>query len=304
MDPLIRRSILIVPAHIPRFVDKAHTRGADAICLDLEDAVPPNRKIEARQALASAIRSAGQSGADIIVRINHPWEIAYLDLDAAVQPGVTGILLPKCEAPEDVYAIDRMIEERERRLGLPPRSIQLSLALETAKGLLRDKEIAAASPRIRTISSGTEDFATDCELELTDDGWELFYAKARLILVARVNNIEPIGLLGRIADYGDLDIFRGSTVRAKRLGYRGANCIHPGQVAILNEVFSPTASELARAQRIVEAGRQAEEQGLGAFGVDGKMADIPTVQRAERLLRRGALIAERNRRSADAAHAA
>ncbi len=292
MEPLIRRSTLIMPVHNPRFVAKAHTCGADAICLDLEDAVPPHMKTEARAALAQAIGIAGKGGAQILVRINHPWELAFLDLDAAVQPGVTGILLPKVEAPEDVYAIDRMIEDRERRKGLAPRSIQLAIALETAKGLLRDKEIAAASPRIRTIASGTEDFATDLELELTDDGWELFYAKARLILVARVNNIEPVGLIGRISDYSDLEVFRNSALRAKRLGYRGANCIHPGQVPILNEVFSPTPSEVQRAQRIVDEVRRAEALGKGAFGVGGQMADIPTVQRAEHLLRRAQLIAQ------------
>ncbi|MBI4192877.1 MAG: CoA ester lyase [Betaproteobacteria bacterium] len=285
-----------MPAHITRFVEKAHTRGADAICLDLEDAVPPHMKAEARAALPSAIRAAGRAGADILVRINRPWDLAFHDLDAAVTAGVKGILLPKVEAPEDVCAIDRLIEDRERRQGLEPGSIQVGIALETAKGLLRDKEIAGSSPRIRTISSGTEDFATDLELELTDEGWELFYAKARLVLVARANNLEPMGLLGRVSDYGDLDVFRKSALRARGLGYRGANCIHPDQVAVLNEVFSPTESELQRAHQVVIKAQQAEAEGKGAFSVDGQMADIPTVERALRLLRRARLIQERKDR--------
>jgi len=297
MNPHIRRSTLIMPAHNQKFVEKAHTRGADAICLDLEDAVPPHMKAEARAALPAAIRSAGRGSSEVMVRINRPWDLVFNDLDAAVAPGVSGILLPKVESPEDVVAIDRLIEDRERRLGIAVGTIRLSIALETAKGLLRDKEIANSSPRIRSISSGTEDFATDLEVELTDEGWELFYAKARLVLVARVANIEPTGLLGRVADYGNLEVYRGSAMRARRLGYRGANCIHPDQVAILNEVFSPTASEVERAQRIVDAGRRAEAEGAGAFGVDGKMADIPTVERAMRLLKRAELIAEKDRRA-------
>lgn len=298
MDPIVRRSTLIMPVHIPRFVAKAHTRGADAICLDLEDSVAPNMKAEARAALPDAVRSAGQRGADILVRINQPWELAFPDLDVAVRPGVMGILLPKVEAPEDVYAIDKLIEDRERRQGLVPGSIQLSVALETAKGLVRDREIAVASKRIRTISSGIEDLATDLEVELTDDAWELFYAKARLVIVARAAGIDPMGLLGRVSDYGNIAAFRESALRARKLGYRGANCIHPDQVAVLNEVFSPSEAQVEHARRIVAAGEAAEKEGKGAFGVDGHMADIPTVERAQRLLRRARLIEERKRKAA------
>ena len=199
-----------------------------------------------------------------------------------------------------MHAIDRLIEERERRHGMAVGSLHMAVALESANALLHDQEIAAASPRIRFISSASEDFATDMEIELTDDGWELFWGKARLVLVARVNNIEATGMIGRVSDYTDLETFRQSALRGKRLGFRGANCIHPDQVKILNEVFTPSAAEVARAQRIVDAGRLAEAQGQGAFGVGGQMADIPTLQRAERLLKRAAVIAARDRRAAQA----
>lgn len=285
-----------MPAHVTRFVAKAHTRGADAICLDLEDSVPPHMKAEARSALPSAIRSAGQAGADIVVRINRSWTLAFDDLDAAVTSGVKGIVVPKVEAPEDVYAIDRLIEDRERRQGLEPGAIQMSVAIETAKGLLRDMEIAGASARIRTLSSANEDLATDLEVELTDEGWELFYSKARLVLVARAHNLEPLGVLGRVSDYSDLDAFRQSALRARRIGYRGASCIHPAQVAVLNEVFSPSESEVQKAREIVAQGELAESEGKGAFSVDGQMADIPTVERARRILRRARLIQERKDR--------
>jgi citrate lyase subunit beta/citryl-CoA lyase len=286
---LVRRSTLILPANVPRFVEKAHTRGADAICLDLEDAVLPGEKDQAREALATAVPQAGQGGADVLVRINRPWELAYRDLDAAVIPGVACIVLPKTDAPEDVYALDRLIEDRELARGLTPGSIQLAVKLESARGLLRADEIAGASSRIATISPGTEDFAADIGVEPTADGWELAYSRARVVVVAAAHRIEPTGLLGRTSDYTDLEGFRRAAERARMLGYRGASCIHPSQVPILNDVFSPSAQDVDAATRVVEQAEGAD----GAFGFDGRMADIATVERARRLLARAAEIRQR-----------
>ena len=286
---LVRRSTLILPANVPRFVEKAHTRGADAICLDLEDSVLPRDKAAARDALAAAVPQAGRGGADVLVRINRPWELAYRDLDAAVIPGVACIVLPKTEAPEDVYALDRLIEDRELARGLTRGSVQLAVKLESARGLLRADEIAGASPRIATISPGTEDFAADLGIEPTADGWELAYSRARVVVVAAAHRIEPTGLLGRTSDFTDLDGFRRAAERARMLGYRGASCIHPSQVPILNEVFSPSAQALDAAARVVEQA----EAAAGAFEFDGRMADIATVERARRLLARAAEIRQR-----------
>jgi citrate lyase subunit beta/citryl-CoA lyase len=288
---LVRRSTLILPANVPRFVEKAHTRGADAICLDLEDAVLPADKAAARAALATAVPQVARGGADVLVRINRPWELAYPDLDAAVMPGVACIVLPKTEWPEDVYAIDRLIEERELARGLRPRSIQLAIKLESARGLLRADELAGASPRIATISPGTEDFAADIGVEPTADGWELAYSRARVIVVAAAHGILPTGLLGRTSDYTDLDGFRRAAERARMLGYRGASCIHPAQVPVLNEVFSPSADAVAAATRVIEQAEAAN--GQGAFEIEGRMADIATVDRARRLLARAEEIRKR-----------
>ena len=287
---LIRRSTLFVPANIPTFVEKAHTRGADAICLDLEDSVLPEKKAEARDALARAIPSVGRDGADVLVRINRQWELAYADLDAAVVPGVTCIVVPKVESPEDIYAIDRLIEEREVRQDMPRRSVQIAVKLETARGLLQDVAIAQASPRVCSLSAGTEDFATDLGVELTEEGWELFYSRARVVVVARAYGLEPLNLLGRTSDYRDLHAFRESALRARRLGFSGASCIHPSQVPVLNEVFSPTSAEIEGAHRLLEEAARAEAAARGAFESGGRMADAPTVERAKRLLARAARI--------------
>jgi citrate lyase subunit beta / citryl-CoA lyase len=286
---LVRRSTLILPANVPRFVEKAHTRGADAICLDLEDAVLPRDKEAAREALATAVPQAGQGGADVLVRINRPWELAYRDLDAAVIPGVACIVLPKTDSAQDVYALDRLIEERELARGIAPGSIQLAAKLESARGLLRADEIAGASARIATISPGTEDFAADLGVEPSAEGWELAYSRAYVVVVAAAHGIEPTALLGRTSDYTDLDGFRRSAERARMLGYRGASCIHPSQVPILNEVFRPTTQEVDAASRVVALAETTQ----GAFGFDGRMADIATVERARRLLARAEEIRQR-----------
>jgi citrate lyase subunit beta / citryl-CoA lyase len=295
---LIRRSTLILPVNVPRFVAKAHERGADAVCLDLEDSILPSQKETARAALPSAIKQVGRRGADVLVRINHPWELAPLDLDAAVAPGVAGIVLPKVESAADVYALDHLILERELARGLTPGAIHLCIKLESARGLLRAEEICSASPRVATISPGTEDFATDLGVELSDDGTELLYSRAKVVVVAAAYGVEPTGLLGRTSDYRDLDGFRRSALRARRLGYRGASCIHPDQVAVLNDVFRPSAEEVARAQRIVDSALDAAGDGNAAFSVDGRMADPPTVTRARNLLGRAAEIATRDARNA------
>jgi citrate lyase subunit beta/citryl-CoA lyase len=283
---LVRRSTLILPANVPRFVEKAHTRGADAICLDLEDAVLPGDKAAARDALATAVPQVARGGADVLVRINRPWELAYLDLDAAVIPGVACIVLPKTESPEDVYALDRLIEERELARGMVPRSVQLAVKLESARGLLRADEIAGASPRIATISPGTEDYAADLGVEPTDEGQELAYSRVHVVVVAAANRIEPTGLLGRTSDYTDLDGFRRAAERARALGYRGASCIHPSQVAVLNEVFSPSAQDVDAAARVIALAEAPESAGNGAFA---------TVHRARRLLARADEIRRRDR---------
>lgn len=296
----LRRSVLILPAHNDRFVAKAPGCGADAVCLDLEDSVPPHRKAEARAALQHAVPVAGRGGADVLVRVNSEWHLLFDDLDAAVIPGVATLSIPKVEAPEDVYAIDKLIEERERRRGMPVGSVRLGISIETAKGLMRDMEITRASLRICSVSCGIEDLATDLEVELTDDAWELFYPKARLVIVARACGVQPLGLVGRVSDYRDLESFRRTAKRSRGLGYAGASCIHPDQVAILNEEFSPSVAEIEKAKKIVALGEQANQLGKGAFDVDGQMADIPTIERARRLLRRAQLIEKKAAGSAAA----
>ncbi len=284
------RSLLFVPATAERFVAKAHTRGADGIIVDLEDAVAPDEKPRARTLLPDVIGQVGQAGADVLVRINRPWRMTVADLEAAVLEGVRAIVLTKTESAEHVVFTDEVISELEAERGLQPGTIGLFTLIETAKGYLNVREIVHASPRLRAVSVGMEDFADVIGMPEVDTEAILGFNR-EVHVAAREAGILMLGYPGSIADFSDLDQFRDNIRRARRLGFDGGACIHPAQVAILNEEFSPPADEVARAERIVALYDKAKAEGAGAVAFEGKMIDEPVVRRAERTLARSRRIA-------------
>jgi citrate lyase subunit beta/citryl-CoA lyase len=293
---LVRRSALFVPVNVPRFVEKAYARGADALILDLEDSIPPREKPAARREVQEAMRECARGGADIEVRINKPYALAVADLDACVGPGLDCIHFPKAESAREIHLLDQLITERETARGLPAGTIQLSVAIETALGLHNAVAIALASPRVVALSLGSEDYTLDLEVEPSAHGRELFYGKARMVVVARLAGAQPLGTMTSIADYRDLDGMAAAIREARQMGFMGAACIHPAQVEPLNTHFGPSAAEVDRARRVVAAMAEAEAQGRASVGVDGKMVDIPVAERARRLLARGEAIAAKDAR--------
>ena len=286
----MRRSILIVPSNVPRFVARAHLRSADAVMLDLEDSVPAHAKDEARAAAADAIPQMSRAGADVLVRINKPFELACLDLDAVVMPGLRGIWFPKTEHPEEVRRLDALLTERERAAGITPGYLDIGVAIESAAGLFRAAEIASASPRVVTLGYGSEDVALELEVEPTNEGQERFFGNALTIMAATAAGIQAIGRQGGIADFTDLEAWTASIRAARRLGFKGSGCIHPGQVPILNREFSPTAAEVERAHRVVAMFEDASAQGRASANLGGSMIDTPTYIRAGQTLERQAAI--------------
>ena len=282
----LRRSMLFVPANRPKFIGSAHERGADCISLDLEDSVPASEKSAARNSLREAVPSVGRAGADVFIRVNKPFEILIDDLDAAVSSKPTGIIFPKVESADEVRILDALTAEREIRNGFSRGSLEFGILIETPRGLEKISEIAAASPRSAFLSLGSEDLSKDLEIDLTQPGWDLSWAHGRLILAARANGLAPMGLLGSIANISDTDSFTRVVTASRQFGYVGAACIHPNQVPILNRGFSPSADELARAKEIVEAFECAEREGKASVAVNGRMVDIPVLERARRKLRR------------------
>ena len=283
------RSMLYVPVIVPRFVAGAADRGADAIILDFEDSVPPAEKARAREALAEAVAQAGRRGADVLVRVNRPWRLLLRDLEAAVIPGVRALALPKVDSAEHVVAVAEIVDELETERGLTRGAIGLVPMIETAAAVFRTEAIAASHPRVVAITVGAEDLALS--LGMLPEAEGLLYPKQLSIIAARAAGILPLGFLGTVADYGDPAAFRAVIRRSRRLGFAGAACIHPTQVAILNEEFRPAPDEIARARRLVAAAEAALAEGKGAVAFEGRMIDAPVVERARQVLRLAAAVA-------------
>ncbi len=301
---IVRRSAMIMPVNVPRFIEKAWTRGADAIVLDLEDSVTHSQKAAARVLVRDAIPTVAKGGADVLVRINKPFDLAVKDLDAAIWPGLAGIWFPKTERPEEVLILDRLIAEREIARDMPLGGVQISVAIETALGLRNAASIAAASPRVVTISLGAEDFTLDMDIEPTREGKELFLGKMEMLAVARVAGVQAMGTMASMADFTDIDRVSQLAREARLVGYRGASCIHPAQVPALNRGFSFSDQEVEQARKIIAALEEAEARGLDAIAVDGKMVDIPVAERARRMLARAEAIARKEARKREAVEAA
>ena len=277
------RSSLFVPATSERFIAKAHLRGADAIKIDLEDAVAPTEKARARTLVPAVAASVGQAGADVLVRINRPWRMAVADLEASVGADVNGIVIPKIESADHVVFLEEIVAELEAERGLAPGHTCFTLQIETAKGFLNVREIAGASHRNKAISVGNEDFAHMLGMPETISE-ALIGAMQTVQMAAREAGILALGYPGSIANFSDLDAYRANIARARALGFDGGSCIHPAQVAILNEGFAPTAKEIAEAEGIIAAYDAALARGEGAVAYEGKMIDIPIADRARRTL--------------------
>ena len=295
-----RRSSLMLPVNVPRFVEKAYTRGADAVVLDLEDSVPAQEKTSARALVREALAVAGRGGAEVLVRVNNDPSLLADDIAAAVHPGLDGLAIPKAESAAHIREIVARIEALEHARGLAPGHLRLSLAVETPRGLLAVEEIATASDRIATMSIGVEDFCLELGVEPSADGLELMYPVARLVTVCKAVGVQPTGLVGSIAGFRDLATFERAAVRARQLGCEGAGCIHPDQVTVLNRVFTPDRGRVEHARRVVEVFEEGVRIGTASVNLDGAMVDVPVYRRAQVLLARGRAVEETERRKAEA----
>ena len=276
------RSLLYVPVVSERFVAKAHERGADAIILELEDGVAASEKARARGMVAEAAPRVGQSGADVLVRVNRPWRLAVPDLEAVIGPNVRGLVLPKVDSAEHLLALAEIASSVESERGLDDGHTVFFPRIEGPKGLLNVAEICAGHPRVVAVGLGSSDFTIATAMDAGGEGNAI--ASFLVVNAAVAAGILPLGLTGAIVGFSDLDGFRDSAQASRAMGLRGAPCVHPSQVPILNEVFSPTADELDRARRVVEEYERALAAGDGAITVDGEFVDAPFYEQAKRLL--------------------
>ena len=288
---LLWRSLLYVPTNVDKFVAKAHERGADGIILDLEDSIPPEAKAGARDMLQDAGKHVAQNGADVLVRINQPLALAVRDVEAAVSAKVRALMLPKTTGPEHVRLLAELVGQLEAERGITLGHTLFCVMIESATAYLKIYDIAAAHERVAAITIGGEDLALDLGMVPSPD--TLQYPKQQSVIAARAAGIIPIGLMGTVADYQDLDSLRENAVRSQRFGLEGASCIHPAVVPVLNESFTPTAEAVASARRIVDAYNESLAAGRGSIEVDGHMVDVPVVVRAQRLLIKDELVKRR-----------
>ncbi len=274
------RSLLYVPVSSERFLAKAHERGADAIILDLEDAVAPAQKDAARARLGEAVAMVRRNGAAVFVRINSEPERLRLDAEAACRAGAEGLMVSKSRDPEGIAALSRFLAGVEQAAGRD--AMLLVPMIEDAGAVLDARAIARASPRVFALMTGGEDIATALDAEPSPD--VLRVPKLIVHLAAKAAGVRSFGLLRTVADYNDLDGIAQSAAEARRHGFDGASCVHPGVVPILNRAFSPSEAELAHAKALIAAAEKATAEGVGAFQFEGRMVDEPVVKRARALI--------------------
>jgi citrate lyase subunit beta/citryl-CoA lyase len=292
--PPVWRSILYVPGNVPKFIDKAHERGADCVLVDLEDSVQPAQKPEARSMLPETMKKVARGGADVAVRINRPMRLAVQDIEAAVRPGLSALFITKTESVQHLRLLDEVVTELEKERGLPVGGIGFGAMIEHPRALSQIHDIAEHGPRVISMMLGGEDFALETGSVPGDETLEL--PKRLVAFAAQAHGVNMFGILGTVADYSDPEAYKKSAERAQRFGFSGGTCIHPGLVAALNEAFTPKVEEVAYAKKLIEADKKAQAEGRGSFSVDGKMIDIPVIDRARKLLARHEAIENRLKR--------
>ena len=286
---------MFAPGNHVRRVEKALTLDADAVILDLEDAVATTEKVATRAAIAAALTKP-RSGL-LYVRVNAiDTEFCCGDLVAVVDRGLDGIILPKVESPTTLAITDYLLKEIERDRGLPHRSVDLIPIIETARGLTQLDAILASETRVKRIAFGAGDFTLDVNMQWRRDEAELSYARASIVTASRAAGLEaPLDTVW--VDLQDSEGLDASARTALACGFQGKMCIHPNQVAVVNKVFTPTEDEVALAERVVAAFTSAEAEGVASIQLDGKFIDYPIVYRAQRLLEKVAAIRARGHRT-------
>lgn len=290
----LRRTMMFVPGNNPGMLTNAGIYGADTLMLDLEDSVAITEKDSARHLVYEALKTIDYP-CEVGVRINHVnTPFGYDDLEAVLAVKPDFIRLPKTEAADEICEIDSIITKAEERHGFPAGSIKIVAAIETALGLLNAHSIAGASPRMTAIAIGGEDFRADLKTSKTEHGNELFLARAMLVLAARAAKIDVIDSV--YSDVSNDEGFITETIRIKEMGFDGKSVINPRQIKLVNQVFTPTAKEIEKAQMVVDAYEESLARKFGVVSLNGKMIDAPVVTRAQRILAYANAVGARRRR--------
>jgi citrate lyase subunit beta/citryl-CoA lyase len=286
MQTKLMRSWMFVPGNRQRMVDKAlGLPNVDAIMLDVEDGVPVQEKENARRLVGASLAAVGpgRKGPARYVRINsvgHQW--MHADLAAVIQAGTEGLAVPKVESVEQVKLVSAILDERERQAKLPAGKVRLLIAVESPRGLLDAPAIAAASPRVVGLMFGAEDLGKELGLPLRREGEaaQLLFQRSMLVMAAAAANVLSVD--GVWPDIHDAEGLKRHAIQSRRLGFTGMSLIHPGQIDMINEAFTPTEEDVAYCRKVIQAFDEAQARGEGSIAFGGQLIDLPIVERARR----------------------
>ncbi len=275
-----RFSRLYLPGNTPSMMLNAGIHHPHGIILDLEDSVAFDKKEEARIMVRNALRGINFYGAERMVRINQ-FPKGLEDLAYIIPNKVHTLLVPKCEAAEQVHQLEEHIEQIKKQHDITD-EVFLMPIIESAMGVEKAFEIATASPRVVALAIGLEDYTADLGTRRTQDAWESFYARTRIVNACKAAKIQAIDSV--YSDVGNMDGLRDTVATSKSLGFEGMGCIHPRQIQVIHECYAPNNEEIDYAKKVVHAFMEAKEKGLGVVSLGTKMIDPPVVKRANRIL--------------------
>jgi len=286
MSDELRRSWMFVPGHRQKMIDKAlGLAQVDALMLDIEDGVPRQEKQTARQQIGASLvkeRDPGSPPARFVRVSAVGYEHITGDLAHIVQPGLDGLVLPKVETLQQIQLVDAILRDRERQMGLALGKIALLIAIESPRGLLNAYSIATASPRVIGLLFGAEDLGKELGLPFRREAEasELLFQRSTLVVAAAAANIQAVD--GVWPDLSDAEGLKRYALQSRRLGFNGMSLIHPGQIETINQIFGPTADEVAYCEKVIEAFDAALARGDGSIAFGGQLIDLPIVERAKR----------------------
>ena len=279
----VLRSLLFVPGNAPRMLERALGLAPDAFIPDMEDSVPWDEKANAREVVASYIPQLAKTGKPVIPRVNSlDSGLLEADLAAVVGPRVFGVSVGKVDDAAILNQVSALVGEAERRAGMADGAVRLVPWIESASAIVNAYDICGASERIVAVALGAEDFTNDMEIERRDDDAELVYPRSVTAVAARAAGV--LALDTPYFAFRDTDGLRENSRASRGVGFRGRFAIHPAQIATINEVYSPSAEQIDRARREIEAFEEAASVGRGSTSLDGKVVDVPVVKRAQALI--------------------